>query len=808
MSALFQDLRYAVRVLFKSRGFALAAIGVLALGIGANSAIFSVVNAVLLRPMPFPDADRLVKLYHVPPAKTFPGVSQFAVSPANYLDWRDQAQSFEGMAAYTNRQSAVTGFERPEIVRTCFIGGDFFSIVRMGAQIGRVFTPADDQPGRERVAVISDGFWKSHFASSPTAIGRKLILNGEPFTIIGVASASLLYTPWRSTDADVWAPLAWNSELRAERKNHNFLVVARMKPGVPVERAQAEMNTISDRLAAQYPDANRDWGASVIAMRDDLIGDIKPMLLILLGAVAFVLLIACANVANLITARNLARRKEMAVRAALGASRRRALQQLLCEAILLSLAGGLVGILAAKFTLPLLAEFVRQQVTIAEIPLDAPVILYTLAISLLTGLIAGAFPAWRSSRTELNDALKQSAGRAASDSAAGRTRGVLVAAEVALSLMLLTGAGLMIRSLWLLSGVDPGFNPNNVLTMLSIAPSSATKPEQSRAHFSQVLEHVRALPGVESAALVDNLPLTGGSAQPFTIPGQPEALFAQQPTVAVRVISTDYLRTLRIALLRGRDLAESDTPDRQRVVLISDSMAKRFWPNQDPIGQHLTLSFSPEKVCEVVGVVADIKQNGLDSREPRATLYEDAGQRVGTGMTLAIRTAGRPEAMIGTVTNVLQEIAPDQPVRNPGTLETIVNNSIANRRTSMFMLSAFAALALLLAGFGLYSVLAYSVRRRVREIGIRMALGASVPDVLKMVTLESMRPTVAGMVVGLGASLALSSVLTKLVFGIRPTDPLTFVAVAIVLAIVAAFASVIPAWRATRIDPIQVLRDE
>jgi putative ABC transport system permease protein len=812
MGTLVQDLRYAVRVLLKSRGFAIAAIAVLALGIGANTAIFSVVNTVLLRPMPFPDPDRLVEVFHVPPAQSFPGIKLFSVSPANYLDWRTLGKSFDGMAAYTSRQVALTGLDRPEIVPAVWAGGDFFGTLRASAELGRVFTNEDDQPGGVRVAVISHGFWQSHFGGSPSALGRTLNINGEPVSIIGVAQPNLHFPAWSPAAADIWMPLAWKSDLRAERKNHNFLVVARLKPGIATSQAQAEMNTISSQLARQYPDADRDWGATVIPLREQLTGSIRPVLLMLLGAVAFVLLIACANVANLITVRNLARRKELAVRAALGASRGRALQQLLCETLTLSITGGLAGLALAKVATPLLVVFVSQQFPLGkDLPLDPAVLLFTLGTSIATGILAGALPAWRGSKTDLNDALKQGLGRAGSDSGARRTRSALVAVEVALSLMLLAGAGLMVRSLWMLTGVNPGFDPKNVLTLTaSVSNQQVPKelqPAKAAAFYDRVLQRVRALPGVESAGLIDGLPFRGGSVQPFTIEGRPAAPFAQQPTAAVRVITPGYLHTMRIPLLRGRDISESDTVDRTPVVLISESMAKHFWPNEDPIGKHLTLSFFPEKSREVAGVVGDVKQSSL-AGEPLQTLYEVEAQHAAWPMSVAVRTTSRPENMISAVSAAVQELDPQRPVRNVLTMQAIVDQSISDRKMSMLLLSTFALLALILAAFGLYSVLAYTVRRRAREIGIRIALGASVRDVLRIIAVESIRPTIAGITIGLAGSFTLSTLLTKMIYGIQPSDPATFASAAILLAVVAMAASILPAWRATRVDPLQVLREE
>jgi putative ABC transport system permease protein len=809
MGALFQDLRYAVRVLLKSRGFTAAAIAVLTLGIGANSAIFSVVNAVLLQPLPFPDSDRLVQVFHVPPAASFPGVTRFAVSPGNYLDWRTLGQSFDGMAAYGPRQFALTGIDRPETLPGAVVGSDFFSILRAQPELGRFMTADDDQSGRAKVAVISHSFWQSRFGSSPGVLGKTLVLNGDVYSIIGVARPNLHFPAWLATAGDVWVPLAWDSATRAVRKNHSYLVVARLKPGAAMSQAQAEMNTISSQLERVDPDANRDWGAVVVSLRENLVGSVRPVLLVLLGAVAFVLLIACANVANLITARNLTRRKEIAVRAALGASRGRALQQLLCETVVLSVTGGLMGLAAANAIMPLLAGYVGEQFPLAgDIPLDARVLWFTLGISIATGILTGALPAWRGSKTDLNDALKQGS-RGASESGAGRTRNILVAAEVALSLILLAGAGLMVRSLWILSGINPGFDPKNVLTLtVSVSAKLPTENIRVARHYDQVLERVRALPGVESAGLISGLPFRGGSNIPFVIEGRPAPLFAQQPVVPVRSISPGYLQTMRIPLLRGREIAASDSSSGPGVALISESMARQFWPGEDPLGKHLTLSFFPDKPLEVIGIVGDVKQGGLDSSGPSPTLYEAESQQTVWPMSLAVRTNLQPEALIRAVSETVQELDREQPVRNVQTMQAILDQSISDRHMSMLLLGAFAGIALLLAAFGLYSVLAYTVRRRLREIGIRMALGAGVPDVLRIVAVESLRPTIAGIVIGLAGSIALSTLLTKLVYGVRPTDPITFAAVALILAVVAMVASILPAWRATRVDPLQVLREE
>ena len=813
MGNLVQDLRHAFRLLRRSPGFTAAAVIVLALGIGANSAIFSVVHAVLLRPMPFPNPDRLVLLFHTPPPASFPGIARFSVSPANYLDWRAMSQSFDGMAAYTSRKITLTGLDRPESVRAAFAGGDFFRIVRVQARYGRVFTNDDDQPGRPKVAVVSDTFAKSHFGSNAAALGKIILVNGEPYPVIGVAPPSMHFPAWPLGAAEIWMPLAWNSELRSVRGDHNFRVVARLKPGVAMAKAQAEMNSISAQLERQYPAVNRGWGAVLVSLRDNLVGSMRTVLLVLLGAVAFVLLIACANTANLITARNLSRRKEIALRQAIGAGRGRILRQLFSETLLLAFAGGAAGLAIAYVSMPPLAAFVSLRFPLdAATTVDSATLLFTFGISLLTGIIAGVLPAWRGSAADLNEALKQGTGRTSSDCGTRRTRSVLLTAEVAFSLMLLVGAGLMVRSLWLLTRVHRGFDPTNLLT-LTAPVSNQTSPKDRQAavaatYYEQVLQRVRQLPGIESAGMTDSLPLQGGGGQPYMIPGRRAASSAQQPTAGVHSISPGYLRTMHISLLRGRDFKDSDTATQPPVVLVSESLARSAWPNEDPIGKHITLAFTPEKTREVVGIAADVRGNDLDDNTTLQTLYQPEGQDTTWPMTLVARTAVSPEALAGAITSLVQQQDPQQPVRDVQTMQQILDQSTADRRMSMLLLSAFAALALLLSAFGLSSVVSYSIRRRSREIGIRMALGATTRNVLTSITTETLRPTAAGILIGLGGAFLLRTMLSSLLFGIQPGDPVTFIGAAATLWLVAAAASLAPAWRATRLDAVQVLREE
>jgi putative ABC transport system permease protein len=815
MTNLAQDLKYALRVLRKSPGFTAAAVVVLALGIGANTAIFSVVNAVLLRPLPYQDSSRLVQVWHVPPPKSFPGMTRFSVSAANYVDWEKQNHIFEQMAIYSFASLNLTGGDQPEVLQGASVSPDFFSALRSQPLLGRTFVPDEDHPGHDHVVVLSHSLWKSRFAGNPNIVGQDIDFDGQHYTVLGVMKPDFRFPDW----ARFWTPMAWTDEQRAVRGEHHFLVIARLKPGVALPQAQAEMDTISTRLAQQYPEDDKGWGAVVVPLREEMVGDVRPALLILLGAVAFVLLIACANVANLTLAKTFARRKEIAIRAALGASRARVLQQSLAETVVLSLAGGALGLLLANAGTSIITNFLSSSLPrSAEIGLDAWVLAFTLVISLLTGIVAGLAPAFRLTNTDLNETLKQGSGRGGSDSGGTRVRSLLVVSEVALSLVLLVGAGLMIRSLWMLRAVNPGFDPSNVVTMTVVVPRTKFSfPLQQVQFFEAALTRIRALPGVDSAGVIDDLPLNGdGSHQPIVIEGRPVTQMSEQPEVDVRLISPGYTHALHVPLRRGREFNAADTADRQPVVLISETLAQRFWPNEDPIGRHLTMTFSSAKPSEIIGIVGDVKQDGLDVSAPAATLYVPLSQlslpSIGSWnsfpMSLVVRAISHPASLVSTVTNAIHEVDRQTPVVEVATMDQLMTNSVSQRRFNMLLFAAFAGLAVLLAAVGIYSVLAYAVRRRVREIGIRMALGAQISDVLRLVVVEGMTPTLIGMAIGVAGALALGRVLSTLIYGVQASDPLTFVGVSAILAVVALLASLIPAFRATRVEPIKALREE
>src|ERR1051325_6649161 len=813
MTQLLQDLKFGLRVLRKNPGFALVAVLVLALGIGANTAIFSVVNAALLRPMAFRDPGRLVHVWHVPPPKAFPGMTRFSVSVANYIDWEKQNSVFENMAIFSGKSMNLTGNGKPEYARATAVSASFFSVLGVEPIMGRGFLPGEDQEGHDHVVVLTHAFWQAHFAGDRKIIGKQITLNEEPYTVVGVMGPHVTYPEGQK----MWVPLAWTPKERAVRGEHHSIVVARLKAGVDIKKAQAEMTAISDRLARQYPEDDKDWGAVVVPLREDMVGDVRPALLVLLGAVACVLLVACANVANLLLARALARSKEIAIRSALGASRARLVKQLLFETVLVALAGGVAGLVVAKFSIGLIVHFLGDQLPRSTVvSLDTTVLLFTLALSVITGILAGIVPAWRLSKANVNETLKQGMGRAG-DSGGNRTRAILVVCEVALSLMLLAGAGLMIRSLWNLRKASPGFETRNVLTLsLPMSDKRYKTPEEEINFWNQLLGRIRGLPGVDSVGVVDDLPFNGGSHQPIAIEGRPAQAMSEQPEVDVRIISTGYLRAMHIPLVRGRDLNENDTPGSVGSILISEAMAKRFWPGENAVGKRLTLSFFPGRVREIVGVVGDVKLDSVDQVEPNSALYVPLTQVFAPsdrdwrsfGLEMVVRTNTAPDTLASAVSNAVHETDPDQALLNLMTMDQFMAESLTPQRFNMLMLATFAGVALAMAAMGIYSVLSYVVRRRVREIGIRMALGAQIRDVLRMVVFEGMRPVVAGIVIGVIAALLLGRVVSKMIYGVKPSDPVTFMAVSALLATVALIATAVPAYRATKVDPMNTLRDE
>jgi predicted permease len=799
MRTLFADLRYAFRMMSRTPSFAVAVVSVLALGIGANTAIFSIVNAVLLRPLPFEEPEGLVRMF----LKT-PGGRLFELSPGKFYDWQRDAHSFEGMAIYSCcgfRELALTGTGSARRVRATAVSAGFFEMVRARPALGRVFRQDENRPDGKYVVVLSDGFWRTEFSGNPDVIGHKVNLNDEAYTIVGVMPASASVASWTAMAGDVWVPIAHSDKDRVARGNHNLDGVARLKSGVELAQAQAEMDGISARLALEFPKSDSRWRAVLVPMQEAIVGNSRGMLLILLGAVGFVLLIACANVGNLLFTRTLNRSKEIAIRSALGAGRARVFQQLLTEVLLLAGSGGTLGLLLAYGALTTASTLLAGQMPRAEeISIDGRVLLFALGLSILTGLLAGAFPAVRAGRSELNDALKQG-GRG--DGAIGvGARRFLIVCEVALSVVLLMGAGVMVQTLLALRHGDIGFDPNNVLTMRVrlVGPRYAT-PAQRSAFFDATLQRIRALPGVDAAGTIDDLPFADGSAQTLELEGY--APQREPVAVQIRQVTPGYLRAMGIPVLRGRDIAESDS----EVLLVSRDAAKLYWGEDDAIGRRAILpALSKTVLRRVVGIVGEVKQRNLNEGAT-PTVYSYTREPYSRA-TFAIRTSPAPTTLAQPAVAAIRGIDPEQPVVDIRTMVQVLDGKLSSQRFSALLLGVFAGIALLLAAVGIYSVLSYIVRGRSREIGIRTALGARPLDVLRLVIVESMSPVLVGIAAGTVAALASAKVMKTLVFGVSASDPLTLVAVAATLALVALMASLAPAYRALRLDSVKVLRAE
>jgi putative ABC transport system permease protein len=799
MRTVLADLRYALRVMSRAPSFAFAVVSVLAIGIGANTAIFSIVNAVLLRPLPFEEPERLVRIF----TRT-PGGRLFELSPGKFYGWQRDAQSFEGMAMYQCcgfRELALTGTGgTARTVRATAVSAGFFEIVRARPALGRVFRQEEDTPGGNHVVVLSDRFWRTEFGGNPDVIGRTVKLNAEAYAIVGVMPASASVASWTGMASDVWIPLALTDEQRADRGNHNRYGVARLKRDVELAQAQAEMDAISARLAREFPKSDHRWGAVIIPMQEEIVGNSRAMLLMLLGAVGLVLLIACANVGNLLFTRALSRRKEIAIRSALGAGRGRVFQQLLTDALLLAGAGGALGLVLAYGTLTSASTLLAGQVPRAdEISIDGRVLLFAVGVSMLTGMLAGTLPAVRAGQSDLNDALKEG-GR--SDGAIGvGTRRVLIVCEVALSLVLLMGAGVMVQSLLALRHVDTGFDPNNVLTLdVRLVGRRYPTPAQRSAFFDAALQRIRALPGVEAAGTIDNLPFVEGSTQTLNLEGYPPQ--REPVAVQVRQITPGYLRAMRIPVLRGRDIVDND----EEVLLVDTDAAKLYWGADDPIGRRASLPFSKTVLRQVVGIVGNVKQRNLvEASTPTVYVYtrESYGQA-----TFAMRTSVPPATLAQPAVAAIRAIDPEQPVGDIRTMGQVLDGTLTSQRFSAVLLGVFAGVALLLAAFGIYSVLSFIVRGRSREIGIRTALGARTADVVRLVIAEGMSPTLVGIAAGTIAALASTRVMETLVVGVTASDPLTLVGVGALLALVALMASLVPAYRAVQLDPVKALRAE
>jgi putative ABC transport system permease protein len=807
METLLKDIRYGLRMIVKSPSFTVVAVLALALGIGANSAIFSVVNAVLLRALPFEHQEQLVQVWGTNLKR---GTSRNAASYPDFADFRDQNRVFEHIAAYTQSVAILTGVDAPEQLNGATASGDLFAVLGARAVQGRVFTTEDEQPTSQRVAVVSYGLWQGRFAGNAKLIGQQITLDGVSRTVVGIMPQDFAF-PLEAQKTEYWIPLDPTTETNKERGAHYLGVIARLKSNVSLPQAQAEMETIARRLEQQYPERNAGRGVSLISMYENVVGRVRPALLILLGAVGFVLLIACANVANLLLARAASRQKEIAIRSALGANRMRIIRQLLTESILLSMLGGFLGLLLALWGMDLLVAVMPANLPrLKEIGLDSHVLSFTLIVSFLTGIIFGLVPALQASRTDLNESLKEG-GRSSSEGIRrNRVRSLLVVSQVALSLVLLVGAGLLIRSFTRLRDVNPGLDPHRVLTAVVALPDGKYHEEpQIAAFFEQALQHAATIPGLESVGAVSPLPLTGDMATNLlTVEGQPPLAADERLTTNTRVIGGDYFRTMSIPLIRGRYLTEQDKRDAPRVVVINETLARKYFPGEDPIGKRIEVTATDNNMAEIVGIVGDVRHLSLDE-ESGPESYFSYQQIPSSYMNMVARSkSDNPASLASGLRQAVAQVDKDQPLSDVKTMEQLLADSLARRRFNMLLLGLFAAVALLLAAVGIFGVMNYSVTQRTHEIGIRMALGAQSRDVLRMIVGQGMILALIGVLIGLAASFALTRLMSSLLYGVTATDPLTFAAVALILSAVALLASFIPARRATRVDPIIALRYE
>jgi putative ABC transport system permease protein len=814
MDTLLQDLRYSVRRLAKSPGFTAIVVLTLALGIGANTAIFSAVNAVLLRPLPYGEPQRLVTIEHLYPSLEL----EAPVSAPGFLDYQRKSRSFESMAVQTGWQAILTGVDDPVRMRGQRVTGQFFSTLRVPALLGRTIQPGEDSPGRERVAVLSYEAWRRIFGGAPDIVGRSLALNGESYEVVGVMPSG--FRDFFSRNAEIWAPLVFRPEqMTDENRTSEFLnLTARMRPGVPLEQAAGEIRTLAEQLKRDYPDSYpSDWSLLVTPLGIQATGDIRPALLVLLGAVGFVLLIACANVANLLLARAAARSKEIAVRTALGATRERLLRQLLTESLLVSLAGGAVGLLLAYAGVrALVALDVGNLPRSDEIGIDATVTLFTLLVSLLAGVLFGLAPAIHTATPNLHGALKEGGRGTTADRGSHALRRSLVVTEVALALTLLTGAGLLLKSFARLQQVDPGFDPSNVLTFNLALPQTRYPSDTAQAaFFEQVLPAIARIPGVTGAGATTVMPFGGNWATgSFEIEGYQPPEDQPGPWGDIRIVSPSFFETLRIPLLRGRYLTDQDREGTRPVAVIDQEFVRRYWPGEEPLGKRFTFG-PPDGVSdttrnewiEVVGVVGHTAHEGLDA-DARLQLYLPYRQVAQPFMAIAVRTQGSPERYVNLVREAVRSVDPDQPISDVNGMEELLSRSVGQRRLSMMLLSLFSGIALVLASVGIYGVMSYSVTQRARELGVRIALGADRSDVLRLVLRQGMGLALVGIGIGLGAALGLTRLIESQLYGVAATDPLTFALVAGVLAATALLANLLPAVRAMRMDPAVVLREE
>ncbi len=802
MQTLWQDLRYGFRILVNKPAFTLVAVLTLALGIGANTAIFSVVNSLLLRPLPYPNAERLMTIWEDHRARN--GPENEWTSPTGFEDWRDQAKSFDHVAALQGWGPTLTGQGDPEQLVGALVSHDTFAMLGITPSLGRSFRPDEDRRDADGVVIISQGLWRRRFGADPSLVGKRISLNGESREVIGVMPAGFKFPI--IPGADIWRPIQPVLNPRCQRGCYTIRVMARLKPDAVEAQARAELNAIAARVEQQFPDTNTKVGAMLVSLQEFLVGPVKTQTLALLVAVGFVLMIACANVANLLLARSATREKEIAIRASLGAGRWRIARQLISESLSLAVIGGALGLLLSYWLVDLLVSFSpRGTPRLDEIGMDWRVLGYTMAITLLTGLLFGSAPVWQLVKADLNQSLRDGGKGLQVAQAGRRVLSGLVVAETALAMMLLVGAGLLIRSFIQLQRVDPGFNPRNVLTAVVTLPPAVYPDGQVRDFYVRLVDRVRTLPGAQSAAAVSSLPLAGFDTDTgFVIEGRPEPPPDQRPVAWTSSVSPDYFRTIGMRLLSGREFTEQDNENATSVVIISEATARRHFPKEDPIGKRIG-NGRPDGWREIIGVTADVKHFGLN-QDARVSMFVPHGLRPSRRMNIVVRTTADPLSLSSALRGSVAAMDKNLAVSNISAMEEITAQSIGQERFTLLLLGVFSALALLLAVAGIYGVMSFAVAQRTHEIGVRVALGAQSRDVLRLVITQGMALVFAGVGVGIGAALALTRFIRGLLFGVSASDPLTYVGIAALLCGVALLACYIPARRATRVDPMIALR--
>ncbi len=820
MDNLWQDVKYGMRLLVKNPGFTAVVIMTLALGIGINTAIFSVVNAVLLKPLGYKEPDRVVALWET---RIDRGGDRSRVTPANYLDWQRQGTLFENIATFGASGMNLTGSGEPEMLLGARVSTNYFATLGLSPILGRAFSAEEGQPGRNSVIILGHGLWVRRFGADPDIIGKAITLDGTSYTVVGVMPAGI-YPTWPMTSTqiifqpshqDYLIPFTLNEQRAANRNSHVLGVIGRLKQGVTIKDAQSEMDVIAARLEQQYPE-DRNEGILVSPLVDEVVGSVRPALLILLGTVGLVLLIACANIASLLLARMTGRQKEVAIRAALGASRLRLVRQFFVEGLLLALVGGAAGIWLALFGIDLLLKIIPQEIPrLDQVRVDSNVLGFTLLISLLSSLVFGLMPALQTSRPDLVETLKEGGRSLQPGTSRQMFRRLLVVAQVSLAVILVTAAGLLIRSFWQLNRVNPGFNAQGVLLFdLTLPQSKYADWYQIRDFYAEFLERVNRIPGVESTAVAYDHPLKSTWIDSFSIEGRPEPEPGEHPSGRFRPVSAGYFRTVGMELERGRLFTEQDDTDRPGVIIINDALARRYFSDEDPLGKRVQIT-TPSNLWgkavptsfEIVGIVRDSKFMGLDA-EIEPAYYLPARQVPLADMTALIRTTGDPSSLIPAIRDEISAIDATQPISEITTLEQVLAGAIAQPRFNMILMGTFGAVALILAIVGIYGLVSFTVAQRTHEIGIRMALGAKTGDILRLVVGQGMALILTGILSGLAASYALTRVMSSLLFGVSATDPMTFVMVPMILAGVALAACFVPARRATRVDPMEALRYE